>query len=465
MGVRRSVSLRSRLVGMMAMLFLLVMVTVYLGARGYGSHAADVSYDRLLAGSAISIAETLSIARGEVMVDIPYSAFEMLSAAPDDRVFYRVFGPVDAAITGYGDLPSSDAAAAQVYRSGGVSPAFFNAEYRGEMVRFALLGRQVSEPGVVGWIWVQVGHTRKAREALAHETLLGVFLPITLMTVIALLVVWFGVARALDSLGRAGREISRREPSDLQPITEPVPREVEPFVHAINLFMNRLSVNMEMLRAFIAEAAHQMRTPLAALRAQAQEAMESDDPQELKRGLRAVDRNAAKLTRLLNQLLSDATVNHRSDLRRFERFDLATVLRRAVRETVPSGSDAQVRVRTPEGDASMLGDGVIMGEAIKNLVDNALRHAGGDDARIEIELERRGADFLVRVADRGTGIPVEQRDAVFERFVRGNPAVPGAGLGLPIVRQAAVSHAGTITLHDREGGGLVVEMLLPGSSR
>lgn len=465
MAARRSVSLRSRLVAMMTLLFVLVMAMAYMGARRYGSHAADVSYDRLLAGSAISIAETLSIARGEVMVDIPYAAFEMLSAAPDDRVFYRVLGPVDAAVTGYGDLPFSDAAAHHVRQSGGVSPSFFNAPYRGEMVRFALLGRQVSEPGVVGWIWVQVGHTRRAREALAHETVLGAFLPITLMTVIALLVVWFGVARALDSLGRAGREIARREPSELQPITEPVPREVEPFVSAINLFMSRLSVNMEMLRAFIAEAAHQMRTPLAALRAQAQEAMETDDPHELRRGLRAVDRNAAKLSRLLNQLLSDATVSHRSDLRRFERFDLATVLRRAVRETVPTGCGAQVRVHAPAEGAGMLGDGVIVGEAVKNLVDNALRHAGGDEAAIDVEIARRGDDLIVRVADRGPGIPAELRDAVFERFVRGNAAVAGAGLGLPIVRQAAQSHGGTILLQDREGGGLVVEMLLPGAAR
>lgn len=454
-------SLRSRLVGMMAVLFLCGMLAMYFGARHYGAYAADRSYDRLLAGSALSIAETLSISRGEVQVDLPYAALEMLSAAPDDRVFYRIYGPGDRVVSGYGDLPGSADASAAVERAGGNALAFFDADYRGEVVRFALLGRQVSEPGVSGWVWVQVGQTRLARDSLADEMILGALLPITLITGLALLLVWFGVARALMSLQRAGRDISRREPADLQPIVAPLPREVEPLVDAINLFMKRLGISIDTLRAFIAEAAHQMRTPLAALRAQAQEALESEDPADLRRGLRAVDRNAAKLSRLLNQLLSDATVIHRSDIRRFEHFDLLHALRRAVRDTVPSDGSTRVNILTDEVKAPLLGDGLILCEAIKNLIDNAIRHGGGEGGEIDLALERTPDAYLIRVADRGPGIPNEQRDMVFERFVRGDNGSSGAGLGLPIVRQAVESHGGTITLSDREGGGLVVEMKLP----
>lgn len=454
-------SLRSRLVGMMAILFLCGMLAMYFGARHYGAYAADRSYDRLLAGSALSIAETLSISRGEVQVDLPYAALEMLSAAPDDRVFYRIYGPGDRVVSGYGDLPGSVEASAAVERAGGNALAFFDADYRGEAVRFALLGRQVSEPGVSGWVWVQVGQTRLARDSLADEMILGALLPITLITGLALLLVWFGVARALMSLQRAGRDISRREPADLQPIVAPLPREVEPLVDAINLFMKRLGISIDTLRAFIAEAAHQMRTPLAALRAQAQEALESEDPADLRRGLRAVDRNAARLSRLLNQLLSDATVIHRSDIRRFEHFDLLHALRRAVRDTVPSDGGTRVNILTDEVKAPLLGDGLILCEAIKNLIDNAIRHGGGEGGEIDLVLKRTPDAYLIRVADRGPGIPNEQRDIVFERFVRGESGSSGAGLGLPIVRQAVESHGGTITLSDREGGGLVVEMRLP----
>lgn len=459
-----SMSLRARLVGMMGLLFLLGMLGIYIGARHYGGYAADRAYDRLLAGSALSIAETLSIAHGEVQVDIPYAALDMLSLAPEDRVFYRIFGPGERLVTGYGDLPGSDDAVAEVERSDANAPTFFDADYRGEKVRFALLGRQVAEPGVSGWVWVQIGHTRRARESLADEMVLGAVLPITLITGLALLIVWFGVARALRSLRRAGEDISRRDPADLKPIVEPLPREVAPLVDAINLFMKRLGMSMDTLRAFIAEAAHQMRTPLAALRAQAQEAMESDDAEDLRRGLRAVDRNAAKLSRLLNQLLSDATVIHRSDLRKYEHFDLLQALRRAVRDTVPLHRSARVNIRTAEDKAPFLGDGLILCEAIKNLIDNAIRHGGEDSGDVELSLQRIPGSYVIQVADRGPGVPNEQRDVVFERFVRGSSGGSGAGLGLAIVRQAVESHGGTIRLSDRKDGGLIVEIRLPTGS-
>lgn len=454
-------SLRARLVGMMGLLFLLGMLGVYIGARHYGGYAADRAYDRLLAGSALSIAETLSIAHGGVQVDIPYAALDMLSFAPEDRVFYRIFGPGERLVTGYGDLPGPADALAAIERSDANAPAFFDADYRGEKVRFALLGREVAESGVSGWVWVQVGHTRRARESLADEMILGAVLPIILITGLALLIVWFGVASALGSLRRAGEDISRRDPADLEPITEPLPREVKPLVDAINLFMKRLGMSMDTLRAFIAEAAHQMRTPLAALRAQAQEAMESDDAEDLRRGLRAVDRNAARLSRLLNQLLSDATVIHRSDLRKYEHFDLLQALHRAVRDTVPLHGEARVTIRTAEDRAPFYGDGLILCEAIKNLVDNAIRHGGEQVGDIELGLERVSTGYVVRVEDRGPGVPKEQRDAVLERFVRGTSGGAGAGLGLAIVRQAVESHGGTIQLSDRKGGGLVVAIRLP----
>lgn len=458
---RRSASLRARLVGMMALLFLLGMIAMYFGARQYSAYGADRSYDRLLSGSALSIAETLSVVRGRVLVDIPYAALDMLSAAPDDRVFYRVYGPGNDTVTGYDDLPESQEASASIRKSLNRAPAYFDAGYRGEAVRFALLGRQVSESAAQGWVWVQVGHTRRARTELAQEMVLQALLPIVVFTGMALLVVWLGITRALRPLQRIGEGIRAREPSDLQPIDAPVPREVEPLVSAVNLFMKRLGGNIETLRAFIAEAAHQMRTPLAALRVQAQEALDSDDPEDRQHGLRAVVRNAEKLSRLLNQLLSDATVIHRSDMRRFESFDLLQAVRRAVRDTVPAGHDVPVSVNTQLQEAPYFGDGLILCEAIKNLIDNAIRHGGGEQRPVDIDLSHRDACYVLRIADRGPGIPGDRRDAVFERFVRGVNGGTGVGLGLAIVRQAIESNGGTIALLDREGGGLVVEVRLP----
>ena len=136
------------------------MIALYLAATSYARYAADSSFDRVLLGSAGSIAETLSITPGEVRADIPYSALDMLSAAPDDRVFYRVMGTDGLTVTGYPDLPLDPSSRT---RSGASEPVrFFDAAYRGEIVRFVLVGREVRVAGQSGWVWVQVGQTREA---------------------------------------------------------------------------------------------------------------------------------------------------------------------------------------------------------------------------------------------------------------------------------------------------------------
>lgn len=460
----RTSSLRTRLAGTMALLFIGGMLVLFLVARAYANVAADKSYDRLLAGSALSIAETLSIVADDVRVDIPYAAFAMLSAAPEDRVFYRVFGPGQKTITGYDDLPVATESMRQVQATLPASPRFFDAQYSGEPTRFALIGRQIAEPGLSGWIWVQVGQTRRARNAMAHSMIVNAILPIALLTVFALALVWFGIARALRPLKRIGNDLARRQPADLHPVTAPVPAEIQPLIGSVNGFMHRLGANMETLRAFIAEAAHQMRTPLAALRAQAQTALDEDDPAELRRGLRAVDRNAARLSRLVNQLLGNATVIHRADIQRFEPFDLVKVIHGVLQEVVPMAGDTPVHFSTALHKAPLVGDELMFGEALKNLIDNALHHGRSDHPAVELELRMEEDDYLLTVADRGPGIPESDHERVFERFTRDDPETSGAGLGLSIVRRAIRSQNGDVTLTAREGGGLVVQLRLRGRS-
>lgn len=453
-------SLRGRLVGVMALVFIGGTVGLYLAAGVYAQTAADRSYDRLLVGSALSIAETLSITGKEVQVDLPYAALDMLSAAPDDRVFYRIIGPEARTITGYDDLPEMPKQEVDGDASTLALSRFFDAEYRGEMVRFALLGREIAEPGVSGWIWVQVGQTRRARDELAHELMLRALLPIGPLTVLSIGLVWFGVGRALRPLGRVGQDLALRGPAELHPVASPVPSEIVPLVDAINAFMRRLDANMGTLRAFIAEAAHQMRTPLAALRAQAQLAMD-DEPEDLRRSLQAVERNASRLSHLLNQLLADATVIHRSDLRRFESFDLLQMTHKSIRQAVPITGNTEVRFETSLDEAPFTGDELMLREAIKNVIDNAMRHGGAEDGAIDIDLIAEDVSYVLRISDRGPGIPLESRERLFERFARGETQAPGAGLGLAIVRQVIESHQGRVALLDREGGGLVVQLHLP----
>jgi two-component system sensor histidine kinase TctE len=317
---------------------------------------------------------------------------------------------------------------------------------------------------MAGWVQVQVGQTRRARDALTRELVFGSLVPILLMTVIALAGVWFGIHAALRPLGRLSDELAGRQPEELQPVATPVPVEIGPVVDSMNGFMRRLGDNIDRLRTFIADAAHQIRTPLAAIQAQAQLA-EGGDPDEMRASLAAVERNAAKLGRLVNQMLSDATVQHRAEVRTFGEFDLRAVVEQCVREAVPMTDDCDVRFTSTLASAPMIGDGVIIGEAVKNLIQNALAHGRSEEGEVAIELLARPDDYVLRVADRGPGIAAADRERVFERFARGGSMAPGAGLGLAIVRQAIDSHGGTVALLDRPGGGLLIEITLPHGGR
>ena len=198
-------------------------------------------------------------------------------------------------------------------------------------------------------------------------------------------------------------------------------------VAALNRFMERLSSSNETLRAFMAEAAHQMRTPLAALRAQAQLALDDDDPEDMRRSLQAIERNATHMSRLLNQLLSDASVIHRSHLQRFAAVDLAETVHQALHEALPQAGPApRVQLAMTAEPALVHGDALLLREAIKNLVDNALKYGGDGDLQIALTVE--GEQAVLTIADHGAGIAPADAERVFERFARGEGA-PSGGAG------------------------------------
>ncbi|KAF1022880.1 MAG: Sensor protein QseC [Paracidovorax wautersii] len=468
-------SLRTVLLGALGLLFALATVALYAGARSYGARAADRSYDHLLQSSALSMADSVTFVQGQWQVDLPYAALDLLAMAPQDRAYYRIVAPDGRTITGYGDLPAGEGGAAW---AAGV-PRFFTAPYRGEPVRFVQIPRYISgSPGsdAAGEpVWVQVGQTRQARDELADDIVWRAWVFIGTLMLAAFALLSLAVHWALRPLARLQHELATRPASDLGPVATPVPRELQPVVAALDDFMGRLAVNLDALRTFIAEAAHQMRTPLAALIAQAQEGLDDDAPGRPRQALEAVERNALRLRRLVNQLLSDASVSHQGHLRQFEAVDVRALLRQAAREVVPR-ADPQMVVRLAWDEetaapARVRGDALMLREAFKNLIDNALKYGRPQDGPVEVALSRLEREGLWQVAirDHGPGIAPARREAVFERFVRDGGGAgegggtPGAGLGLAIVRRVIDSHGGRIALGERPDGrpGLVVTIDLP----
>ncbi|MBA4306876.1 MAG: histidine kinase [Sphingopyxis sp.] len=457
-------SIRARLLWQLGIVFVCGMVILYWAATSYARYAADSSFDRVLLGSAGSIAETLSItADGEVRADIPYAALDMLSAAPDDRVFYRVLGTDGATLTGYSDLPLDR-------NTRPVSNAmeqvrFFDATYMEEPVRFVVMGRQVRIGQQSGWIWVQVGQTREARRNLAQELTIRAVLPILALTVIAIAVVWISVGRAVRPIEAIGEDLAARNSSDLSPINAPVPADIAPLVGAVNQFMARLDNNMGVLRTFIATAAHQLRTPLTALLVQIRSA-ELATGKDRDESVSAASQSASRLARLVNQLLSDAMVTHRADEKRVGPFDLKKVIEQSLQNTLSISNEADVRFTTTLQTAPMVGDEVMIAEAIKNLIHNALTHgsSGGDgDDAIALALRAIDDGLELSIADTGPGIGNDMLSTVGDRFRSGMENRGGAGLGLAIVKQVAESHGGSLLLENRPERGLNVILWLPQS--
>ncbi|MFE0756537.1 extracellular solute-binding protein [Inquilinus sp. NPDC058860] len=449
-------SIRRRMLALTVLALLLTGIGLVALIRDYARGASDSAFDRLLAASAFTIAGAVQIEDGAVTVELPTASLAMLDFSDDDRVFYEVAAPDGAFVTGYRDLGAGLPPAASA------TPDFTEGTYHGEAVRIATVGRLVFVEGKAGWATIRVAETRGAREALASEILGQAALPLAALGLVALGLVWFGIRYAVAPLVVMERELRRRAPEDLSPVQVPVPVEVQQLAGALNDFIARLRSVMERVSGLVADAAHQVRTPLASLRAQAEVAVDEDDPARLRDRVVRIHQNAVQASHLVNQLLMDATVRHRLEAREATVVPLDAIVE-DVRQRLESEEAGRLSVAlAPEAARTGIsGDRVALREMLWNLVHNALTHAPGGDVEIEAAVERDRA--VIRVSDRGPGIPAAEKALVLERFTRGEGSRdrPGSGLGLSIVRTVAEAHGGTLALLDRPGGGLQVEVALP----
>ena len=363
------------------------------------ARAADRAFDQLLLASALSIADSLQFDDNEITVDLPYAALAILATGRRDRIFYRITGPDGTLITGYPDLGVALAPTQSPV------PRFSDIRYRDVLVRAAVLGRFVASAGG-SWVTIVVAHSRDERASLAAEIFANAFLPVLLLAVAAGGLIWFGVRRALAPLATIERLVRVREPADLSPITGPVPSEVRQLLAALNHFMQRLQTNLTLMQTFLADAAHQIRTPLATLRAQADLAIEEDDTASLRSYVFKIHRNAALASTVTNQLLSHTMVTHRGQLGAREQVDLVALLRQVAQRAEAGGGSPPIELdlRALHGPALIEGDPITLREAFTNLLDNARNYAGDQlPVQIRVAGSVEGRTLQVDVADRGPG--------------------------------------------------------------
>ncbi|NYT60752.1 extracellular solute-binding protein [Alcaligenaceae bacterium] len=448
-------SIRSRIFLVAIVLLLCSSVVLVVFLHDYAQRAANRAFDRLLAASALSIAGAVQFEDNQVAVELPFAALAMLSGS--ERVFYTVRNAQGKLVTGYDDLD----AGLPLARS--AKPSFHNDHYRNDDIRITTVGRLASFNQQAGWVTVRVAETRGARQALAEEILNRSVLPLLVMVAVALSLLWFGVTRALQPLRLIEAELRQRGPDDLHTLSSPVPREVRRLVEALNGFMQRLQGMLNSLNNLVADAAHQVRTPLASLRAQSEIALEETNPEKLHERLTRIHLNASRASQLVNQLLMDATITHRLGANGHVMVGVAEIINETRQRIGPLDAQRLRIAIAPEVRRGRIwGDRVALREMLRNLVDNALRYA--HDGEVEILAEGLPGNRLgLTVADRGPGIADHEKDTVLERFGRGSgtESQPGSGLGLSIVKAVIDAHAGTLSLRNRPGGGLLVYVTLP----
>lgn len=465
-GVRRTFSLRKRvawgLILPMSVLLLLNALWFYKGAID----AANRAYDRSLTASLKNIAESIHATEGEVTVDIPYSALEIFEEGVQERVYYSIIGPDGKVITGYDDLPLPE------FLGAGDTPIVVDTEYRDQPIRLAVLSKRLYDPemAVGDSVTVLCAETIEARTRLAFSLFVDSLRPQLLLIAAGLFLIIIMVRNAFRPLLELRARIRQRNDEDLTPVSASnVPNELLPLVDAINFHMARLARLLQARRRFLADAAHQIRTPLTVLGTQAEYGQRQNDPEEMHRTFGSLIDTIRSTRRMANQMLTLARAEPANGLiQEFAQLDFAELVCEVAGELASIALKKNIDLSFERTSSPVIVDGnaTMLREMVSNLIDNALRYTP-ENGRVSVELGPAGESVRLRVVDDGPGIPEAERDKVFQRFYRilGRGDADGSGLGLAIVREICWAHRGRIRLEDGNEGpaghGLAAEVLLP----
>ena len=447
------------------LLWPLSVVLTWLVAQGL----ANQPYDRELGTKVRQLAREVAFrgapgSKVEATFQLPPAAVaaDILRPDDEDRVYFQVLGSHGENLAGESGiaLPADDAPPGEV-------------RFRDEAIRLVDVR--------VGYMWVpgaernagltplvQVAETLGKRSRLATEIIKGVILPQFVILPVAVLLVWLALARGIEPLNELQQRIRRRESSDLSPIDEnAAPEEVSPLVRAINDLLARLDQSIKAQKHFLADAAHQLKTPLAGLRTQAELAQRQidagqNDPKALKESLQQIARSSQNAAHMVNQLLAMARAEDEEQGAPREAVSLTALATETVRDFVPRALDKRIDLGyegsldadkpAPPRPLWVRGNAVLLRELIRNLVDNALQYTpAGGTVTVRVLDDPFGQVVVLQVEDSGPGIAPSEREKVFQAFYRAlGTNVDGSGLGLAIVREIAERHGVEVTLADAQ---------------
>ncbi|MFD0666307.1 sensor histidine kinase [Ramlibacter sp. MAHUQ-53] len=445
---------RQLLVGILVPVVVLLAVS---GAMLYqrALAAANTAYDRTLLASAKVIGEQLDVTGydrdARLHARVPYSALEAFEADNQSQIFYRVSNLQGELVSGYGDLPfwRGELPVRPPYAA---LVDFYDDRFRSDAVRVAVLLQPVAGPQGRGMAVVQVAETLELRQALARQILVDTLWRQALVLAVIAAVVVVAVQRATRPVRLLSSQLQQRPEDDLTPLqVEGAPRELRPLLEATNAVMRRLAHLLEHQKRFVRDAAHQLRTPLAVLKVQAQSALRGDEPPL--QALAAIHQTVDRATALANQMLSLAKVEQLRHQAPAAPVDLGEAVRSVALELSPLVAEKDLDFELSTRPAPVLAHEWMLRELARNLLHNAIRHSppGG---RLAVRVVADGRWCALAIADDGPGIAPELRERLFQPFSPGQ-AGSGSGLGLAICQEIVRALGGSIALDNREAHGRV----------
>lgn len=408
---------------------------------------ANLAYDRALLREVLALADQVDVVNHQVVIDLPDIAKNLLQYDKDDYINYRISAPDGSLVVGEPGI----APPAKVLQS--EQHVYYDDFFDDEKVRVVAYALPISDSALKGNLLIQVTETLTKRKRMAIEIIKEMLIPQILIMLVTALVIFLSIKRSLLPLNQLKSSLANRSHGDLSPVaTDHTPQEITPLLDEMNALMRRVKDGVDFQKAFVADASHQLRTPIAVLQNQVELALREPVTEQVRHGLENISASTRHLSRLVQQLLTLARIEPSTKSNdTFEEVNLTRLVQAVTSEWVPRSLDKHIDLgfeANSNQDLIILGNAFMLKEMLSNLIDNALCYTnqGGE---VTVVLSKQDTHVVLEVMDNGIGIAPEERELVFNRFYRvEDSAGEGCGLGLAIVKEIVLAHHAGISIKD-----------------
>ena len=427
---------------------------------------AGKPFDRALEYNVQALAKLLVVKNNQVQFNLTAPAREILRADDTDLIYYQVMGTHGEFLSGEKDLPAPPDE--ELPEDGEVRLRQDMIHDEDVRVAYTWIRLEIKSAGSAGAssgsgtgaaslpVLVQVAETLEKRKTLATEIVKGTMVPQFVTLPLAVLLVWLALVRGIKPLAQLEQRIRARKPDDMSPLDETgVPEEVVPLVASVNDLLSRLKVSLSTQKRFLADAAHQLKTPLAGLRMQADLAQRETNADDLKKSLKHIGQSSIRATNTVNQMLALARAETTGRALATQQVDMVNLVSEVIGDSVPRALDKSIDLGYdgPEGGSQatfLEGNPTLLQELVRNLLDNAINYTPAHGhVTLRLMVDKFSGVLVLIVEDSGPGIPESERELVFQPFYRAlGTNVDGSGLGLAIVQEIAQQHGASITVED-----------------